>query len=140
MTLISSSAYAEMNFRRLAEDQSLELSCSPQQDLGSLTGFSLHHRNAQSQTTLLSMAEGGKFRVNTEHRGRLQLCGGLESLQVNVTISHLQHSDTGLYIWELSYRKQDNSDTIVIAQRLFLLVEGAGMWLKHITILTLYCS
>ncbi|XP_026196545.1 uncharacterized protein LOC113148948 [Anabas testudineus] len=124
--------YAELNLTHLTENQSLELSCSLQRDLGSLSAFSLYHRSAQSQTTVLSMAEGGKLRVNSDHRGRLQLRGGLDSPQVNVTISHLQHSDTGLYLLELSY-KNNNSDATFIAQRVFLLVEGAG-------IRSCYCS
>ncbi|KAK2833557.1 hypothetical protein Q5P01_017446 [Channa striata] len=119
-------ACAELTFRHLTENQSLELSCSFQQDLSSLTGMKVYHRSGQSQTTLLSMAEGGGLRVNPEHRGRLQLRGGLDSQQVNVTISHLQHSDTGLYTLELSYRKEENSHLLRTTQSIFLLVEGSG--------------
>nr|XP_020472148.1 uncharacterized protein LOC109969545 [Monopterus albus] len=119
-------ACAELIFRHLKQSQTLELSCSPQQELGSLTGLTLYHRSAQSQTTLLSMAEGDHLRVNTAHRGRLQLSGRLDSLQVNVTISHLELSDTGLYMWDLSYRKENKSDLILSTQKVFLLVEGAG--------------
>ncbi|XP_019958431.1 uncharacterized protein [Paralichthys olivaceus] len=119
-------ASAELIFRRLTENQSLELSCSLQRDLGSLRGLHLYHRGAQSQTTLLSMAEGGELRVDPERRGRLQLCGGLDSLRVNVTMSHLQHSDTGLYMWELSFRGEDRPDLMLGAKQLFLLVEGGG--------------
>ncbi|XP_034448252.1 uncharacterized protein LOC117765834 [Hippoglossus hippoglossus] len=116
-------ASAELIFRRLTENQSLELSCPLQRDLGSLRGLHLYHRGAQSQTTLLSMAEGGELRVDPERRGRLKLCGGLDSLQVNVTITHLQHSDTGLYMWELSFRGEDLMPS---NNQLFLLVEGGG--------------
>ncbi|XP_045932369.1 uncharacterized protein LOC123987467 [Micropterus dolomieu] len=120
-------AYAELIFRQLKESQSLELSCFHQQQHGSLEGLHLYHRSAQSQTTLLSMAKDVKIRVNPEHRGRLQLWGGLDSLQVNVTISHLQHSDTGLYMWELSYRGDNSSPQILLgAQKVFLLVERTG--------------
>uniref|UniRef100_A0A8C2X4E8 Immunoglobulin V-set domain-containing protein n=1 Tax=Cyclopterus lumpus TaxID=8103 RepID=A0A8C2X4E8_CYCLU len=90
-------------------------------------GLHLYHRSAQSQTTLLSMAKGGGLRVNTGHRRRLQLCGGLDSLQVNVTMDLLQRSDTGLYMWELSYRVENSSDRIFLsAPKVFLLVEGTG--------------
>nr|XP_046270069.1 uncharacterized protein LOC124072603 [Scatophagus argus] len=120
-------ACAELIFRQLTESQTLELSCSPQQRHGSLTGLHLYHRSAHSQTTLLSMAKDGDPRVDPERRGRLQLCGGLDSLQVNVSISHLEPSDTGLYMWELSYRKGNSSDQVVLgAQKVFLLVEGTG--------------
>lgn len=123
------SVYAELIFRKLSESESLELSCTPQLEHSSLTGLHLYHRNAQSQTTLLSMAEGGEVRVNPEHRGRLQLRGGLDSLQINVTTSHLKPSDTGLYVLELSYRENNSEQIIFIsAQKVFLLVEGTGMW------------
>ncbi|XP_018527259.1 uncharacterized protein LOC108880294 [Lates calcarifer] len=116
-------ANAELIFRRLTASQSLELSCSPNKL--SLRGLHLYHRGAQTQTTLLSMAKGGEIKVNPEHRGRLHLGGGLDSAQVNVTISHLQHNDTGLYMWELSYREENYSDLILSAEKVFLLVEGA---------------
>ncbi|XP_044037918.1 uncharacterized protein LOC122869220 isoform X3 [Siniperca chuatsi] len=123
-------AYAELIFRQVTESQSLELSCSPQQQHGSLTGLHLFHLSSQSQTTLLSMSEGSELRVDPEHKGRLQLCGGLDSLQVNVTISHLQRSDTGLYMWQLSYRENSSDQILLSTQKVFLLVEGtAGLFL-----------
>lgn len=81
---------------------------------------------------MLSMAEDGELRLNPEHRGRLRLCGGLASLQVNVTISQLQHSDTGLYMWELSYSSEEPSAAVGGAQRVFVLVEAAGTWLNRL--------
>ncbi|XP_035510288.1 uncharacterized protein LOC118322662 [Morone saxatilis] len=119
--------YAELMLRELTESQSLELSCSPHQDHGSPTGLHLYHRSAQSQTTLLSMAKGSEFRVSPDHRGRLQLRGGLDSTRVNVTISHLQTSDTGLYMWELSYGEENSLDQGKLGdQKVFLLVQGTG--------------
>lgn len=133
--MFSPPAYAELLFKQLTESQSLELSCSPQQEHSTLIYLHLYHRSAQSQTTLLSMAEGGGLRVNTDHRGRLQLRGGLDSLQVNVTVTLLQRSDTGLYVWELNYRVDNSSDQISLsAPKVFLLVEGTGMWFRHLTI------
>lgn len=119
------------------ESQSLELSCSPQQEYGSLRGLHLYHRSAQSQTTLLSMAVNSEAKVDPQHRGRLQHSKGLDSLQVNVTISHLQPSDTGLYMWELSYREDSVDQIITSAQKVFLFVERTGMLFKHNATLTL---
>ncbi|XP_023250959.1 uncharacterized protein LOC111645866 isoform X2 [Seriola lalandi dorsalis] len=127
-------AHADVIFRRLTKNQSLELSCSPQQDLGRLMGLHLYHRSSQSQTTLLSIAGDGEHRVNPEHRGRLQLCGRLDSPQVNVTISHLEHSDTGLYMWELSYGEELSPDLVLSAQKVFLLVDGAAAGLVMLTL------
>ncbi len=136
--IFSPPAHAELLFRRLTESQSLELSCSPQQEHGSLTGLHLYHRGALSQTTLLSMAAGGGLRVDPDHSGRLQLRGGLDSPQVNVTISHLQPGDTGLYMWELSYKESSSDQVILSTQKLFLLVEGTGMWCRNLSIQRLH--
>ncbi|XP_023137519.2 cd7 antigen-like [Amphiprion ocellaris] len=120
-------AGAELVFECLTEGQSLVLSCSPQKNHGSPSGLHLYHRWAQSQTTLLSLSEAGEVRVDPEVRTRLQLRGGLDSL--NVTISQVQLSDTGLYMWELSYREENSSDqSILSTQRVFLLVEGRSCW------------
>ncbi|XP_063759646.1 uncharacterized protein LOC134877901 [Eleginops maclovinus] len=120
-------ASSELILQQLTESQSLELSCFTQLEPGSLTGLYLYHRSAHSQTTLLSMAVGGELRVALGYKGRLQLNGGLDSLQVNVTVSQLQHSDTGLYMWELTYMEDNRSDQITLsAHTVFLLVEGTG--------------
>ncbi|KAM9391614.1 uncharacterized protein KZ484_003141 [Pholidichthys leucotaenia] len=106
--------------------QSLGLSCSPQRSHGSPSGLHLYYRGTQGQITLLSVGESGEVKVDPDHRGRLQLHGGLSSLQVNVTISDLQQRDAGLYLWELIYREENGSDQLLTAQRVFLLVEGTG--------------
>ncbi|XP_054891022.1 uncharacterized protein LOC129363155 [Poeciliopsis prolifica] len=125
-------ACPEVIFQRLAEDRSLVLSCTPQQERGHLVGLHLYHRGPQSQTTLLSVAEGSTARKDPERGARLQLSGGLNSPRINVSISHLQLSDTGLYMWELSYRQENNSDQVVLEpQRHFLLVEGRSCGCSH---------
>lgn len=117
-----------MIFQRLVEDRSLVLSCTPQQERGHLVGLHLYHRGPQSQTTLLSVAQSSTVRKDPERGARLQLSGGLNSPRINVSISHLQLSDTGLYTWELSYRQKNSSDQVILgAQRYFLLVEGEGV-------------
>ncbi|XP_021177097.2 uncharacterized protein LOC110369132 [Fundulus heteroclitus] len=120
-------ACAEVVFRRLTEDQSLVLSCIPQQEHGRLVGLHLYRHGPQSQTTLLSVAEGAAVRVDPGSGARLQLTGALDSPRINVSISHLQLGDTGLYMWELSYRQKNSSDQVVLGtQQYFLLVEGEG--------------
>lgn len=135
-TCFAPPAYAELIFRQLTENQSLELSCSPQQEPGILTGLHLYHRSPHSQTTLLSMAEGGKLRVDPEIRGRLQVFGRLSSPQINVTISNTQVIDMGLYMWELSYAEEGGSErNILSTQMVLLVVEGTGLRFTHLTIL-----
>lgn len=119
--------YAELIFTELTEGQSLQLSCSPQQQRGRLTGLHLYHHGPQTQTTLLSMVESGELRVDPRRGRRLQLRGGLDSLQVNVTMSDVQSSDTGLYMWVLSYRENRSDQIISSAPKVFLLVEATGL-------------
>lgn len=126
-------ACAEFIVRRLTEGQSLQLSCSLRDQQGPHTGLHLYHCGDQTQTTLLSMVEGAELRVNPEHRGRLQLHGGLRSPQVNVSILDLQHGDTGLYVCELSSRGRNTSEQVSIsAAKVLLLVEG--LWFQHQTL------
>ncbi|XP_041858046.1 cd7 antigen-like [Melanotaenia boesemani] len=120
-------ANAQLVFKHLKEGQSLGLSLVLQQDHSSLAGLHLYHRGAQSQTTLLSLAEGRENRVDSGLQARLQLRGGLKSIKINVSIAHLQRSDTGLYMWEMRYREENGSHQIILdAQKIFLLVEEEG--------------
>lgn len=74
------------------------------------------------------MAEGVEPKVNPDHRGRLQLHGGLRAPQVNVSILDLQRGDTGLYMWELTSGEKNSSEQVgVSATKVLLLVEG--LWL-----------
>ena len=119
----------ELIFRQLGEGQSLQLSCSLSGQQGLLTGLHLYHCGGQTQTTLLSMEEGGEPKVNPEHRARLQLHGGLRSPQVNVSVLDLQRGDTGLYVCELSSRWNTTEQVGVSAAQVLLLVEG--LWLER---------
>ncbi|XP_026020966.1 uncharacterized protein LOC113020888 [Astatotilapia calliptera] len=120
-------ANAEVILKRLTEGQAVVISCSPWQAHGGLTGLHLYHRGVQSQTTLVSVTEAGEVTVATDHRARLVLRGDLSSMKVNVTISRLELSDTGLYMWDLSYRDTNSSDQMILcAQKTFVLVEVAG--------------
>ncbi|XP_034045706.1 uncharacterized protein LOC117527458 [Thalassophryne amazonica] len=119
-------ASAQLIFAQRTQTQSLLLSCSLERGPGSLTGLHLYHRRGHAQTTLLSISEHGDLRVDLEHQGRLQLCGGLDSLHVNVTLIHLQPSDAGLYMWEQSYRQNRSDRTRLTEQKLFLMVESSG--------------
>lgn len=122
---VSPPVCAELIFRQLTEGQSLQLSCSLPEQQGPNTGLHLYHCGGQTQTTLLSMVEGVELKVNPEHQGRLQLHGGLRSPRVNVSISDLQRGDTGLYVWELSFRGMNTSEQVsVSAAKVLLLVEG----------------
>lgn len=121
---------AEVIFRQLAEGQPLHLSCSLPEQQGRPTGLHLYHCGSQTQTTLLSMVEGVEPKVNPEHRGRLQLHGGLRSPRVNVSVLELQRGDTGLYVWELISTGGNASEQVSVgAPKVLLLVEG--LWFQR---------
>ncbi|CAN9505911.1 unnamed protein product [Ophioblennius macclurei] len=118
---------AEMIFKRLTAGQTLSLSCHLQQDPNSPTDLHLYHRATRSQTTVLSVAKDGNIKVDPDRRARTQLHGGLNSLEVNVTISPLELGDTGLYVLELNYQVDNGSDQVApCAPKTFLLVETSG--------------
>lgn len=120
-------AGAGLIIRELTENQAFQLSCSPQPRHGGLIGLRLYHRRPQSQTTLLSLSRLSDLRVDLAHSGRLQLCGGLLSPQVNVTIPNIQFGDAGLYIFELSYTAGNSSEHILLGtQKVLLLVKSTG--------------
>ncbi|XP_017277398.1 uncharacterized protein LOC108239286 isoform X2 [Kryptolebias marmoratus] len=119
-------------FRLLTEGQSLGLSCSPQQGRGPLRGLHLYHQGPRTQTTLLSVAESGAVRVDPARGARLQLSGGLSSPRVNVSVSSVRPSDSGLYLWELSYRERNGSGQLTLSEhKVLLLVEGTTCRCSH---------
>lgn len=118
---------AELIFRQLMEGESLQLSCSlqVQEQQGPPKGLHLYHLGGPTQTTLLSMAEGVEPKVNPEHRGRLQLHGGLNSPHVNVSLRDLRRGDAGLYTWELRSGAGNRSEQVSTgATKVLLLLEG----------------
>ena len=117
------SVCAEVIFWRVAEGQSVELSCPISEQ--SLSQLHLYLCDTHSQTTLLSLSQGTAPRVNPKHRGRLKLSGGLHSAQVNVTLLHLEPGDTGLYVWEVT--ESNGSRLSTSDQKVFLLVELTGV-------------
>uniref|UniRef100_A0AAV2KK48 Immunoglobulin V-set domain-containing protein n=1 Tax=Knipowitschia caucasica TaxID=637954 RepID=A0AAV2KK48_KNICA len=111
---------AEVLFWRVGESQSVELSCPITAQSPDLH---LYHCSGHSQSTLLSLRQGTPPTVSPRHRGRLWLDGGLHSARVNATLLHLEPSDTGLYVWEMT--ENNSSKRLIYEQKIFLLVESA---------------
>ncbi|XP_077414776.1 uncharacterized protein LOC144044319 [Vanacampus margaritifer] len=114
----------DVTFIQLAEKQSLELSCPPQQDHAGLTSLHLYHRRGPAQTTLLSLARGDEdqLRLDPDFKARLRLSGGRNSSRVKVILSHLERVDSGLYVCE----HRENRSQRVFTSQVFLLVEPSG--------------
>ncbi|XP_062307771.1 uncharacterized protein LOC134012111 isoform X3 [Osmerus eperlanus] len=88
-------ANPEMVFLKRTDGQSVQLSCVPDPEQAGLapTGVILSAETCQVQKDLLSTADS-VLRISSAYQSRLKVTGGMDSSQLNVTISHLQHSDT----------------------------------------------
>ncbi|XP_054614580.1 uncharacterized protein LOC129170721 [Dunckerocampus dactyliophorus] len=117
-------AHADVTFKQLKENQSLELSCH--RDDSGLTSLHLYHSRGHTQTTLLSMLPHGsgsdELRLDQKNKWRLRVSGGRNTSQVKVMLLHLKPADSGLYVCEHIYRENSSFTT----QQLFLLVNDSG--------------
>lgn len=114
-----------------SEEQSVDLSCTPEQTGGTPVSLYLTHRCVRPEREVLFMAKdqsSGTVRVNRLYKDRLKVTGGLNSDLLNVTIAHLQRTDTGLYICEFVYTADPSDRTFSGSLEFFLFVEGTGTW------------
>ena len=112
-----------------AEGQAVDLSCTPEQTGGAPVSLYLTHRCVRPEREVLFMAKDrspGTVRVNRLYKDRLKVTGGLNSDLLNVTIAHLQRTDTGLYICEFVYTADPSDRTVSGSLEFFLFVDGTG--------------
>nr|XP_057906373.1 uncharacterized protein LOC131103819 [Doryrhamphus excisus] len=123
-------AHADVTFKQLNENQSLELSCHG--DHRGLTSLHLYHSRGHTQTTLLSMLprgggrESDELRLDPYNKWRLQVSGGWNTSQVKVMLLRLKPGDSGLYVCQRFYREKTSQHNSFTTQQLFLLVNGSG--------------
>ncbi|CAL8272199.1 unnamed protein product [Lota lota] len=122
--------FAEVLFIHRAEGQSTDFSCPPVGPASSLTGFKLsclYPGSPGQKATLLSVEAGSSPRLDPQLRRRLVVVsGGLGASWVNLTLTHLQPGDTGLYSLELTSSTTANSSdrSLLTCPQVLLLVEG----------------
>ncbi|XP_061892984.1 uncharacterized protein LOC133642661 [Entelurus aequoreus] len=127
-----SQAHADVTFKQLRENQSLELFCPPQQDHKDLTSLHLYHSRGHAQTTLLSVRQDGgggggeELRMDPDYKRRLQVSGGRNTSRVKVTLLGLEAGDSGLYVCEHVYRDNRSQHTFFTAHTLLLSVTSSG--------------
>eukprot|EP00063_Salmo_salar_P083508 XP_014058343.1 PREDICTED: uncharacterized protein LOC106606576 isoform X3 [Salmo salar] len=133
LTLMISTARQEVMYIKRSEGQSVDLSCTPEQTGGAPVSLYLTHRCVRPEREVLFIAKdrsSGTVRVNRLYKDRLKVTGGLNSDLLNVTIAHLQRTDTGLYICEFVYTADPSDRTFSGSLEFFLFVEGtAGLLL-----------
>ena len=122
-------ANPEMVFLRRTNGQSVQLSCVPDPEQAGLapSGVILSAETCQVQKDLLSTVDDSALRISSAYQSRLKVAGGMDSSQLNITISHLQHSDTGLYVCEFTYAVNKNPDHQSFSKNIFLFIEVKGM-------------
>ncbi|CAL8284660.1 unnamed protein product [Boreogadus saida] len=124
--------FAEVLFIHRTEGQSADFSCPPEGPASSLKGFKLSRLYPgvpAQQTTLLSVWADSSPSLELDLRlwGRLVVAsGGLGAWGVNLTLTDLQPSDTGLYNLELTSSSTANGSdrSLLTCPQVLLLVEG----------------
>nr|XP_046195615.1 uncharacterized protein LOC124027193 isoform X1 [Oncorhynchus gorbuscha] len=127
LTLMISTARQEVMYIKGSEGQSVDLSCTPEQTGGAPVSLYLTRRCVRPEREVLFMAKDrspGTVRVNRLYKDRLKVTGGLNSDLLNVTIAHLQRTDTGLYLCEFVYTADPSDRTGSGSLEYFLFVEG----------------
>ncbi|XP_031673976.1 uncharacterized protein LOC109876861 isoform X2 [Oncorhynchus kisutch] len=140
LTLMISTARQEVLYIKGSEGQSVDLSCTPEQTGGAPVSLYLTHRCVRPEREVLFMAKDrspGTVRVNRLYKDRLKVTGGLNSDLLNVTIAHLQRTDTGLYICEFVYTADPSDRTVSGSLEYFLFVEGTAAGLLLLVLICL---
>ncbi|XP_070958628.1 uncharacterized protein [Oncorhynchus clarkii lewisi] len=140
LTLMISTARQEVMYIKGSEGQSVDLSCTPEQTGGAPVSLYLTHRCVRPEREVLFMAKDrspGTVRVNRLYKDRLKVTGGLNSDLLNVTIAHLQRTDTGLYICEFVYTADPSDRTVSGSLEFFLFVDGTAAGLLLLVLICL---
>lgn len=101
----------------------------PEERKAQLSAFLLEHTATQTKREVIVLS-GDDTKESPSYAGRVQPRGNLASLPVNVTISQLQHTDTGLYTSTFIYKDSTGADKDIKGHtQLFLYVKVAGVYI-----------
>ncbi|KAL7861177.1 hypothetical protein AOLI_G00175260 [Acnodon oligacanthus] len=84
------------------QDESVDISCEPNQGKAPPTGFHLYRKSAQpgEKDLLLSISE--RQDINSEYKGRVKISKQQNLNVINITLLDLRSEDTGLYACEFT--------------------------------------
>ncbi|KAJ7989761.1 hypothetical protein DPEC_G00307870 [Dallia pectoralis] len=125
-TLMIHTAHQTVMFTRRTEGQSVEISCTSKGN-GVPVNLFLTHTYVHPKRQVLFMANDGSgimVRVNELYEGRLKIAGRLTSDPLNMTISPLSPTDTGMYVCGFHYTADPSDQKVYYSQEHFLFVEG----------------
>ncbi|KAL0993090.1 hypothetical protein UPYG_G00103080 [Umbra pygmaea] len=127
LTLMMNTVQQEVLFVKRKQGQSVDISCTPKQNKGAPVHLSLTHKLVHPKKQVLFMANDespNMVKFNQLYEGRLTIMDRLNSGWFNVTINHLNPTDSGMYVCEFVSTADPTEQTVYISLELFLLVEG----------------
>lgn len=121
---IQAIASSELLYIQKEEGDSVTIYSEPQERKAQLIAFHLEHTATQTKREVI-VVFGDDVKESASYAGRVQPSGSLASLSINVTISQLQHTDTGLYTSRFIYKDSTADQVIKGRTQLFLYVKVA---------------
>ncbi|XP_015212071.2 cd7 antigen-like isoform X4 [Lepisosteus oculatus] len=117
---------SDVVYLKRQEGGSVQISCLSQDRSTSSIGFYLRKKCQNPEKEVLFLRSGARDRtVSPSFRDRLQLEGEPRENELNVTISLLQHGDTGLYHCEFIYEGSPLDRHVSGERDFFVFVERA---------------
>ena len=100
--------------------------CEPEEKKPQLIGFYLDHSSTLPKREVVFLSENGRVKESPSYAGRVQISGSLASSQINVSVSQVRRTDTGLYTSRFIYKDDSTSQD---STRLFLHVTVSGVYI-----------
>lgn len=121
-------ASSELLYIQQEEGETVTIYSEPQERKAQLIAFHLEHTATQTKREVIVFF-GDDVTESASYAGRVQPSGSLASFPINVTISQLQHTDTGLYTSRFIYKDSTAEQVIKGRTQLFLYVKVAGVYM-----------
>ncbi|XP_062389117.1 uncharacterized protein LOC134077491 [Sardina pilchardus] len=123
---IQAVASKEVRYIQTTEGESVSIYSEPEPEerKGQLIEFYLEHTATQPKRQVLFLSENGA-KESPSYTGRVQTSENVASLPINVNISQLRRTDTGLYTSRFIYKDSLSNQDVQGSTQLFLHVKGA---------------
>lgn len=121
-------ASSDLLYIQREEGDTVTIYSEPQERKAQLSAFYLEHTATQTKREVIVFS-GDDVKESASYAGRVQPSGSLASLPINVTISQLQRTDTGLYTSRFMCKDSTADQVIKGSTQLFLYVKVAGVYM-----------
>ncbi|XP_023649074.1 uncharacterized protein [Paramormyrops kingsleyae] len=119
------------------EGQSLDIRCESEQSGSTAVGLYLKHKFPHPERHVASISTDGKMSETPQYLGRVNAHGGPGAGPVNITVSRLRHTDTGVYFCEFNH----SGVTVLGSTEVFVSVEVTGCHcLRYPLLLYIICG